>query len=276
MNNSNSIIYNKIASIIEVKKADLKDLNLVKIGERVGLSVDNLEKTFKHWAGVGVEEFWEYIQVHHAKKILSKAQATLFDTADQVEKIANARIHASFVEIVEMSSLETKNGEGLTIEYSFNETIFGEVLVASTSVGICYLGFADNQLEALSELDKRFPKATFIHQANEIQENALLTFSSDWSKVKKIKLHLQGTDFQIQVWKKLLQIPTGDLSTYGKLAIAIQKPKAARAVGTAIGSNPIAFLIPCHRVIQTTGALGGYMWGITRKTALIGWEASQK
>ena len=160
--------------------------------------------------------------------------------------------------------------------YSLNETIFGELLIASTKHGICYLGFTNDLQNNFSALEDRFPKANFVQQKNEMHQNVLLIFTPDWADVKKIKLHLLGTDFQMQVWKKLLQIPTGDLTTYGTLATQIHKPKAARAVGTAIGNNPIAFLIPCHRVIQTSGALGGYRWGNTRKLAMIGWEASQK
>ena len=107
------------------------------------------------------------------------------------------------------------------------------------------------------------------------QKNALFIFNNDWSKLPEIKLHLKGTDFQLKVWEALLKIPMGQLSTYGKVATAIQKPTASRAIGTAIGSNPVAFLIPCHRVIQSTGNIGGYMWGNTRKTAIIGWEGAK-
>lgn len=274
MNNPVSNSYNKIATIIEAMQGDLKKFDLLNVVEKTGLSSQEIQLIFKDWAGVGVEQFWEYMQVHHLKGILNKTQATLFDSLDQGAKLENPRIHSSFVEIIGMSTADFKNGETLAIEYRFYQSIFGEILIASTAVGICYIGFSDNQLVALSELEKRFSKATFVQKSNEMQQNVLLAFSADWRKIKKIKLHLKGTDFQIQVWKKLLQIPTADLSTYGNLSKLIQKPKAARAVGTAIGSNPIAFLIPCHRVIQGSGNLGGYMWGNTRKIALIAWEAS--
>ena len=137
------------------------------------------------------------------------------------------------------------------------------------------MGFSEEQNDAFIDLENRFPKATFIEQTDNIQQNALLIYSQDWSKINQVKLHLKGTDFQLKVWETLLKIPMGNLATYGKIAEKIQKPKASRAVGTAIGNNPIAFLIPCHRVIQATGSLGGYMWGTTRKTAIIGWEASK-
>ena len=137
------------------------------------------------------------------------------------------------------------------------------------------MGFSDNKETAFSELKNRFPNATFIEQTDEIQQDALKFHTNDWNEINSIKLHLKGTDFQLKVWEALLKIPTGNLTTYGDLAKAIEKPKASRAVGTAIGNNPIAFIIPCHRVIRSTGMLGGYMWGTTRKTALIGWEASK-
>lgn len=276
MSFSASNLYDKIAILIDSMRADLKELNLNILAEKVNLNPKEIERTFQEWAGIGVTEFWKYIPRQQIKKNLNQAQPSLFDSIDQDSKIANSRIHESFVEIIEMKSETLKNGLELTIDYSFNNTRFGQILIASTSLGICYLGFADEPQTAFSELKKRFPKANYISKSTELHQNTLLIFESDWSKIEKIKLHLQGTDFQIQVWKMLLQIPTAQLTSYGELAKQIQKPKAARAVGTAIGSNPIAFLIPCHRVVQTTGALGGYMWGETRKIALIAWENSQK
>lgn len=189
---------------------------------------------------------------------------------------ASSKSHDSFVEIIPMTSEECANkGEKLNINYSFASSLFDEIIVASTEKGICYLAFLDEKEAALTALKKCFPKAKFSQQTDERQRNARLFFSSDWSKIQKVKLHITGTDFQLSVWKALLKIPMGNLTTYGNIATTIQQPKAARAVGTAIGSNPIAFIIPCHRVIQSSGGIGGYMWGTARKTALINWEATQ-
>ena len=127
---------------------------------------------------------------------------------------------------------------------------------------------------ALAELKSRFPNADFQRRLDMLQQNALFIFQNDWSKLHQIKLHLKGTEFQLKVWETLLKIPSGQLSTYGDIARAVNIPGASRAVGSAIGSNPVAFLIPCHRVIQASGSFGHYMWGSTRKTAIIGWEAS--
>ena len=137
------------------------------------------------------------------------------------------------------------------------------------------MAFEEDKENALRDLQSRFPNASFFERKDDFQQNALSIFNKDWSKLNTIKLHLKGTDFQLKVWQSLLRIPMGRLSTYGQIAQNIDHAKAARAVGTAIGSNPVAFLIPCHRVIQSTGLLGGYEWGTLRKTAMIGWEGAQ-
>lgn len=135
------------------------------------------------------------------------------------------------------------------------------------------MAFNEDEQQSLSDLKSKFPNALFHQKLDLIQQNALFIFQNDWSKLNEIKLHLKGTEFQLKVWETLLKIPMGQLATYGSIAQKIKNPNASRAVGTAIGSNPVAFLIPCHRVIQSSGNFGGYMWGNTRKTAIIGWEA---
>ena len=148
-------------------------------------------------------------------------------------------------------------------------------MVASTSKGICHISFADDETAALKGLQKTFPKANYKQVVDMAQQNVLYVFTHDWSKLNQIKLHLKGTAFQLKIWETLLKVPVGQLTTYGNIARHIGNPKASRAVGTAIGDNPVAFLIPCHRVIQSTGLFGQYMWGANRKTAIIGWEAAQ-
>jgi AraC family transcriptional regulator of adaptative response/methylated-DNA-[protein]-cysteine methyltransferase len=183
------------------------------------------------------------------------------------------RLHDTFIKTVGMMPDECKNGgENLIINYSFAPSPFGDILVAATQKGICYIAFSDNENLALSTMKSQFPKALFDAKSDAIQQNALCFVSEDWSQLKQIHLHLKATPFQLKVWQELLNIPFGTLSTYGAIAKKIAHPKAARAVGTAIGSNPVAFLIPCHRVIQASGAFGNYMWGSTRKTEMIVWE----
>lgn len=138
------------------------------------------------------------------------------------------------------------------------------------------MAFSDDPNQALMELKLLFPNAKYQQLLDQTQQNALYIFNTDWSRLSEVKLHLKGTDFQIKVWETLLKVPTGNLATYADIANAIAHPKANRAVGSAVGNNPIAFLIPCHRVIKSTGELGQYHWGIARKTAMIGWEAAKK
>lgn len=178
-----------------------------------------------------------------------------------------------------MTPGEYKNGgENLSIRYHFAESPFGTILTAATSKGICHMAFVENQpagkMNAFETLKSHFPKASFEAKNDALQQNVMRFFTQE--ETAPVKLHLKGTDFQLKVWESLLKIPSGALSTYGQIAANIQNPNASRAVGTAIGSNPVAFLIPCHRVIQSTGVIGGYMWGTTRKTAIIGWENAQK
>jgi AraC family transcriptional regulator, regulatory protein of adaptative response / methylated-DNA-[protein]-cysteine methyltransferase len=214
--------------------------------------------------------------VEHAKILLKENQSTLFETAFETGLSGTSRLHDLFINIEGMTPAEYKNGgKNLFINYSFAESPFGNLIVASTAKGICYMAFNDDEHNALHDLKAKFPNASFTRKLDLVQQNALFIFQHDWSKLPAIKLHLKGTDFQLKVWETLLKIPMGQLSTYGSIAEKIEKPGASRAVGTAIGSNPVAFLIPCHRVIQSTGTFGGYMWGNTRKTAIIGWEGAK-
>jgi len=164
----------------------------------------------------------------------------------------------------------------IQLHYSFTLTPFGEVLVASTHKGICLIWFAENRNEALAELSKRFPGAKLEQKDEDIHKDILHYFHPDNNKWPRLNVQVQGSPFQLKVWKALLQIPFGKLTNYKNIADQIEQPNASRAVGTAIGKNPIAYLIPCHRVVQTNGQLGGYMWGINRKSAIIRWEQEAK
>jgi AraC family transcriptional regulator, regulatory protein of adaptative response / methylated-DNA-[protein]-cysteine methyltransferase len=277
MSEQEQMNYNRIAEAIEYIKANFKEQpNLDAVAEKVHLSPFHFQRLFTDWAGVSPKKFLQYISVEHAKQILKNKQATLFDAAYETGLSGTGRLHDLFIKIEGMTPGEFKNGgENLQINYSYAESPFGNILVASTPKGICYMAFADNEQQALTDLTQHFPNARLKQMVDLIQQNALYIFTHDWNKLNQIKLHLKGTDFQLKVWEALLKIPMGKLSTYGSIAEEIKSPNASRAVGTAIGSNPVAFLIPCHRVIQSTGTFGGYMWGPTRKTAIIGWEAAK-
>jgi AraC family transcriptional regulator of adaptative response/methylated-DNA-[protein]-cysteine methyltransferase len=274
MSEQDQINYNRIAQAIDYIKANFKGQpNLDEVAEKVNLSPFHFQRLFTEWAGTSPKKFLQYTSVEYAKSLLKDKQVSLFDAAYETGLSGTSRLHDLFVQIEGMTPAEYKNeGQNLQINYSFVDSPFGHLLVASTTKGICFMAFYEEESTAFAFLRNKFPKASFQQQTDALQQNALLIFQRDWSRLTEIKLHLKGTDFQLKVWQTLLKIPMGQLSTYGTIAKSIDSPAASRAVGTAIGSNPIAFLIPCHRVIQGTGNLGGYMWGTTRKTAIIGWE----
>lgn len=277
MLNQESLDFNRIKKAIEYISENYKyQPSLDKISEHIHLSPFHFQRLFKEWAGVSPKRFLQYISIQHAKQILRETQATLFDTAFEVGLSGTSRLHDLFINIEGMTPAEYKNeGSYLTINYSFALSPFGEIIVASTPKGICHMSFAEDHKEAIKNLTSIFPKANYQNSADEIQKNAIRIFNLDWESLDKIKLHIKGSDFQIKVWQALLNIPMGQLSSYQNIANLISSPKASRAVGNAVGQNPVAYLIPCHRIIQSTGALGDYHWGHIRKTSMIGWEAAK-
>ncbi|WP_091394628.1 bifunctional helix-turn-helix domain-containing protein/methylated-DNA--[protein]-cysteine S-methyltransferase [Flavobacterium noncentrifugens] len=276
MNVQQTLNYDRIAVALDYIKLHFKEQpSLEEIAEKVHLSPFHFQKLFTEWAGTSPKKFLQYISIEHAKKLL-KEQSTLSETAFETGLSGTSRLHDLFINIEGMTPAEYKNGgKSLSINYSFAQTPFGNIIVASTSKGICHMAFSEDEISGFYNLQSHFPNANFKQITDSMQQNALHVFQYDIDKIARIKLHLKGTEFQLKVWETLLKIPKGKLSTYGNIAYKIEKPNASRAVGTAIGSNPVAFLIPCHRVIQASGNLGGYMWGNTRKTAIIGWEAAQ-
>lgn len=272
-----NVNYSRIAEAIDYIKENFKSQpNLEEVAEKIHLSPAHFQRLFTEWAGTSPKKFLQYISVEHAKKILKEEQVTLFDTAFETGLSSTSRLHDLFINIEGMTPAEYKNGgKNLYINYSFAESPFGSLIVASTGKGVCYMAFEEEEEKALDNLIKKFPNATFQRKLDLIQQNALFIFQNDWNGPDEIKLHLKGTDFQLKVWESLLKIPMGRLSTYGHIAKQIGNSRASRAVGSAIGNNPVAFLIPCHRVIRSSGIFGGYMWGTTRKAAIIGWEGTK-
>ena len=270
--------YNRIAEAIEFLKSNFREQpSLEQVAEKVHLSPYHFQRLFTDWAGVSPKKFLQYLTVEYAKDVLKNGQATLFDAAHEAGLSGTGRLHDLFIKVEGMTPGEYKNGgAALSINYSFAESPFGDILVASTSKGICYMAFAEEEEKAFQQLKNKFPNAHYHQMVDLVQQNALYIFTHDWSQLDKIRLHLKGTDFQLKVWETLLKIPFGGLTTYRSLAEKINQPSAQRAVGTAIGQNPVAFLIPCHRVIQSVGTFGNYHWGATRKTAIIGWEAAHR
>ncbi|HTE02304.1 MAG TPA: methylated-DNA--[protein]-cysteine S-methyltransferase [Mucilaginibacter sp.] len=277
METQESINYQRIADAINYIRLNFKDQpNLDDVAEKVNLSPFHFQRMFTDWAGISPKKFLQYLSLDYAKGILKENQATLFDAAFETGLSGTGRLHDLFVNIEGMTPAEYKNGgKALSINYSFADSPFGHILVASTPKGICYMAFADDREKTFGELQQQFPNATYHQIVDTIQQNALFIFEKDWSKLSNIKLHLKGTPFQLKVWEALLTIPMGNLKTYGSIANIIQMPTASRAVGSAVGDNPVSFLIPCHRVIKSSGEFGQYHWGSTRKTAMIGWEAAK-
>lgn len=251
--------------------------SLTQIADHVHLSRFHFQRLFKEWAGTTPKQFLQYITLQHAQRLLHRQ--SVLDTTYSLGLSSTSRLHELFVKIEGMSPAQYKQGgRGLTIKYSFYDSIFGCFIVASTSKGICMVAFCDDTKQGLASLVEKFPQATLLAECIESHRQIMTFFTNPASfntaSCPTIKLHLKGTQFQLKVWEALLSIPMATLSTYGAVAKTIDKPTAHRAVGTAIGQNPIAFLIPCHRVIQKSGAFGHYRWGESRKVGLIGWEAS--
>lgn len=269
--------YNKVADAISFIDDNFKSQpSLDSIADHINLSSFHFQRLFKEWVGISPKKYLKFIGYGYAKNLLRNKKSTLFDTAFEIGLSGTSRLHDMFITIEGMTPGEYKNGgANLKINYSFSESPFGDIIVASTDKGICRMAFSENNTLAFKGLQAIFPNANFNPKSDKFQQDALSIFRNDWGNLNEIKLHLKGTKFQLKVWETLLSIPYGSLSTYGEIAKVIEHPKASRAVGTAIGNNPIAYLIPCHRVIQKSGNIGGYHWGPTRKKAIIGWEASK-
>lgn len=277
MDSEVNINFRRIAKAIDFIKENYRQQpDLEQIAKEVNLSPYHFQRLFTEWAGTSPKKFLEYISIEHAKKILTENTATLSETAYETGLSGTGRLHDLFINIEGMTPAEYRNGgKNLSIRFSFSISPFGNIIIASTEKGVCYMAFCEEYRDGLNALKEKFPHASFSEQSDSLQQNALQIFKKDWNNIQQIRLHLKGTDFQLKVWEALLRIPMGQLSTYGAIANGINKTKASRAVGTAIGSNPVAYLIPCHRVIRASGIFGGYRWGSTRKTAIIGWENAQ-
>ena len=282
-----AINFKRIAEAIKILQQNFTDQpGLGEIAKQIHVSPAHFQRVFTAWAGVSHKKFMQFVTIAHAKQILrtsstqnissQKNNSTLFDTASQTGLSGTGRLHDLFVNIEGMTPGEYKNGgAGLSIKYSFAQTCFGNIVVASTLKVICHISFFEDETMAIQNLFKSFPSAMYVEFPEEIHKKVVDIFNTNHLPVTRISLHLKGSPFQIKVWEALLKIPEGNLNTYGNVANKIGSPKASRAVGTAIGQNPIAYLIPCHRVIQSTGLFGGYMWGSERKAAMIGWEAAR-
>lgn len=277
METQQTINFNRITEAIRYINENFRTQpELEEIAAKVNLSPFHFQRLFSEWAGVSPKKFLQYISVEYAKQLLQQKDITLADAAFNAGLSGTGRLHDLFISIEGMTPGEYKKGGAqLLIQYSLVETPFGRAIIASTTKGVCYMAFFEDEAVAVSELQQHFPGAQYKQEVTIMQKNALKIFDTQKEQPGHIRLHLKGTPFQVKVWQALLKIPSGDVSTYASVAGIIGRPGASRAVGTAVGDNPVAYLIPCHRVIRSTGILGEYHWGSARKAAMIGWEASK-
>jgi AraC family transcriptional regulator, regulatory protein of adaptative response / methylated-DNA-[protein]-cysteine methyltransferase len=248
------------------------------IAEAAGVTPTELHHLFRRWAGLTPKAFLQALTLDGARQLL-RDSASVLDATYEVGLSGPGRLHDLFVTHEAMSPGEWKTGgEGLTIYFGFHPSPFGSALVMATERGLAGLAFADPGEEpaALADMKARWPRAAYVENSARTAAIARRIFdSSQWQQDKPLRVVLIGTDWEVRVWETLLQIPMGRLTTYSDIASKIRKPAAARAVGAAVGKNPVSFVVPCHRVVGKSGDLTGYHWGITRKRAMLGWEAGQ-
>ncbi|SFW69697.1 AraC family transcriptional regulator, regulatory protein of adaptative response / methylated-DNA-[protein]-cysteine methyltransferase [Sinomicrobium oceani] len=278
MDSQHEIDFNRIERAITYIRENFREQpSLEDIAEWVHLSPYHFQKMFKAWAGVSPKKFLQFTTIGYAKKMLREKSIPLPDVVHNTGLSGTGRLHDLFITIEGMTPAEYRDGGSrLTINYSFTDTPFGRILIASTPKGICYLVFSDHEVVSLQDLYNEFPEAIFRSKTDVMQESAKHFFSGHGKPQRPVNLHIKGTGFQLKIWEALLSIPEGALSSYETIAHKAGKKKAARAAGNAIGKNPVAILIPCHRVIRASGMTGGYRWGNNRKIAIIGWEAAHK
>lgn len=250
---------------------------LTEIATHLNMSPYHFQRLFCRWAGVTPKRFLQVLTLERAKQVLSESKP-LLEVSNSLGLSSGSRLYDHFVQLEAVTPGEyKKGGVGLTIEYAVHDTPFGKAFIATTTRGICQFAFLDySDINVLmSDLSSKWPHAV-IHE-NYQRTRAIIETMFDGEKRldRPLSLHVSGTNFQVRVWKALLQIPPGTVVSYSQVASGIGRPRSARAVGTAVGANPVAFLIPCHRVIQQSGKLGGYHWGETRMHAIHAWESAK-
>ena len=270
--------YETVRQVIELITEEYRDQpSLEMLADRLGQSPTQLQKTFTRWAGLSPKAFLQAVTLDHAKRLLRKEDLPLLETSFEVGLSGPSRLHDLFVTHEAMSPGEWKaRGSGLVMRYSFHISPFGLALIMVTDRGLAGLAFSDsgNERACLEDMTCRWPNAQYIEDPQATGPYAARIFErSNWSSDQPLRVVLIGSDFQLRVWESLLKIPMGRAVTYSDIASDIGQPTAMRAVGAAVGRNPISFVVPCHRALGKNGQLTGYHWGLTRKRAMLGWES---
>ncbi|NTE89169.1 methylated-DNA--[protein]-cysteine S-methyltransferase [Agrobacterium rubi] len=272
--------YETVRKVIEILTVEYRDQpSLETIATQLGQSPTQLQKTFTRWAGLSPKAFLQAVTLDHAKRLLRDESLPLLDAALEVGMSGPSRLHDLFVTHEAMSPGEWKaKGGGLLIRYGFHPSPFGLALIMITDRGLAGCAFADpgEEKACFEDMSPRWPNADYIEDSAATAPYASRIFDADkWKSEQPLRVVLLGTDFQVRVWQSLLKIPLGKAVTYSHVAQDIGQPTASRAVGAAIGANPISFVVPCHRAVGKSGALTGYHWGLTRKRAMLGWETGK-
>jgi AraC family transcriptional regulator, regulatory protein of adaptative response / methylated-DNA-[protein]-cysteine methyltransferase len=266
-------IVRRILAFISTRWRDQPSIEA--IADHVGLTTTEVHRLFRRWAGLSPKAFLQAVTLDEAKRVLD-ASASVMDCAYEVGLSGPGRLHDLFVTHEAVTPGDYKRGGlGLVMTYGFHSSPFGEAVLVTTLYGLAGLGFVDNgdREAALADMILRWPLATYIENAGETAPYAARVFDAHlWQPETPLRVVLIGTDWQVRVWETLLHIPMGGATTYSAIAERVCTRKAARAVGAAVGRNPISFVVPCHRVLGKSGALTGYHWGLTRKQAILGWE----
>jgi AraC family transcriptional regulator of adaptative response/methylated-DNA-[protein]-cysteine methyltransferase len=270
--------YETVRRVIEMITLDYRDQpSLEAIAAELGQAPTQLQKLFTRWAGLSPKAFLQAVTLDHAKRLLGHEGLPLLETSYELGLSGPGRLHDLFVTHEAMSPGEWKaKGGGLTIRHGFHPSPFGMALVMATERGLAGLAFADagGETAAFEDMARRWPNARYVEDQEATAAFIRRIFDrAEWSCDRPLNVVLIGTDFQVRVWQSLLKIPFGKAITYSHVARDIGQPTASRAVGAAIGANPISFVVPCHRALGKNGALTGYHWGLTRKRAILGWEA---
>lgn len=270
---SPSYHYSVIARALREIDAGGPALTLDELAARTGLSTAHFQRVFTQWVGVSPKRYQQYLTLDHARRLLAE-RFTVLETSLATGLSGGGRLHDLFLRWEAMSPGDyAKGGAGLVIRWGWFDTPFGRTIAMGTERGICGMGFAAEmgEAEAFEDLRRRWPNADYVEDAGLLAPWVAAAFGAGG----ETPVYLIGAPFQIKVWEALLHVPTGHVTSYSQLAGAVGHPKAVRAVGTAVGRNPVSFLIPCHRALRKSGELGGYHWGLPVKRAILAWEAAR-